>query len=143
MAANTIWQRLFESTESDLVTIRLPRALAEELMSAISAGVDSGDGLDGMDNDDDGEDDSDDDTLDLDMDGPEGGDEDGLDLLLVGDDDEEEDDDDKDEAATYAKSGGSPSGMRPKTALGESRTGFRKLKGKLARQAPAPKGKQR
>lgn len=134
---NTIWGRLWESTEGDLVTIRLPRSLADELLSALSIGCDSGDGLD---NDMDGDDDSDDDSLDLDMgDDDEGGD-DGVDMLLVGDDDDEDDEDEKDEASTYSKSGGDPSGMRPKTALGESRTPFQRLRGRIKAQ---PKGKTR
>lgn len=135
--ANTIWGRLWESTEGDLVTIRLPRALAEELLAAISAGCESGDGLD-MDLDgDDG--DGNDGAIDLDL-GDDDDDGPGVDMLLVGDDDEGEDekDDEEEDDEDDKDEGGKKADTRPKTALGESRSRFQRLKGRLP-QAKQPR----
>lgn len=98
---NGIWQRLWESTEGDTVTVRIPRALAEDLLSALSAAVDS-----------EGDEDGD---IELDMGPPDGdaddGDDDdgGFGGLLVGagpddDDDEDEDDDDKKDGKPFGES---------------------------------------
>lgn len=115
--ANTIWQRLLESTEEGTVTVRIPRSIAEELLSALSMAVDS-------------EGDDDDGDIELDLgppDGDAGDDDDGDDAgfggLLIGsgddddDEDDDEDDDDKKEAA-YCPPGS-------KRSMGEGRRASR------------------
>lgn len=149
---NNIWERLWESTgDEPTVTIKIPRALAEDLLSAISAGISS------MDDGDMGDMDMDDDGLDVDMGqghdafgdmDQDADDEDAL-VLFGGDDDDDgdsdkddsdddDDDDDKDEGKDCATDG-----MRPKTALGEKYIGFDKLAKKVGAGTAAEIGRKK
>lgn len=127
--ANTIWERLFESTEGPTVTLRIPRQLAEDLLAAISIGIETSDSGDDM-------------ELDLgpDMPGMDGPDQDSDDedaIVLFGGDDDDSDDDHDDDEDDEDES----TAPRPKTALGERRIGFDKLKAQLgAKGAKDPGG---
>lgn len=130
--ARSIWERLAleSSVEGPTVTISLPRELAQELVGALmgSLEMDGGGEADLEPDDDDtdvdadltgGVDDSD--PLAALIGGDGGGDGGGLEPDDDSDDDSDDDDDDPDEAADYGHSGGSPSGLRTQTALGERR----------------------
>lgn len=125
--ARSIWERLAleSSVEGPTVTISLPRELAQELVGALMGSLE-------MDGGGEADLEADDDDLDVDSDLTGGADDsDPLAALIGGDgggeadlepdDDDDDDDDDQDEAADYGHSGGSPSGLRTQTALGERR----------------------
>jgi hypothetical protein len=130
--ARSIWERLAveSSMEGPTVTFSLPREVAQELVGVLMGSLEMAGDVDGIE-----EPDSDD---------PEGTDDghdgDPLTSLIGGDDDaddgipglsdsddepdddaDDDDDDDPDEAIDYGRSGGSPSGLRTQTALGERR----------------------
>ena len=91
MARNTIWEGLWEDIEGDTVTVKIPRDLAETLIAALTAGLDSSDmDMDGggfaLDLDPGFDDDMGDEI-------PGTGDADGGMVLLHGDGDDDSDDD--------------------------------------------------
>ncbi len=145
---HTIWEQLWESTEGPTVTVQIPRQWAEELLRSIATALEIEDV--GMDGEDDLSDEPHMEPDADDMGGPPDGDEDdmGLDLMPHGDDDddvaagddddeddEEDDDDDEQEEEDEAYEATDPhqrDGMRPETALGESK--FSRLAGKLGKE---------
>jgi len=122
MTRSRIWETLRETTVGSTVTVRIPRELAEELLVALTTGLESEDddmiALDLDDMDDEGDDDGD--QLDHDA----------MDMVLFGDDDDDDhegpaDDDDRDDDDDEKD---------------EAYMGFDRLKGKPAHQGAEDPG---